>query len=142
MENGIYISTEKEQLNIQKIQQYICNVSYWGRGRTIDEVKTTIENSLCFGMYSSNDDEQLAFARVVTDHLFFGYIMDVIVFEEYQKKGYGKILVEYIMGHEVVSKLKTIALKTKDAQRFYQEFDFKSIGDSKLWMANDKLKLL
>ncbi|MCP4975500.1 MAG: GNAT family N-acetyltransferase [Maribacter sp.] len=141
MENEIYTSTEKEKLDVHKIQEYICNISYWGRGRTIEEVKTTIKNSICFGMYDSNG-EQLAFARVVTDYLFFGYIMDVIVFKEHQGKGYGKALVEFIMKHKVVSKLKTIALKTKDAQSFYQKFAFKAIGDSELWMANDKLILL
>ena len=141
MKQNIYISTKKEKLDVKKIQAYISNVSYWGRGRTIEEVKTTIENSLCFGMYNSKDD-QIAFARVVTDHLFFGYIMDVIVFEGHQSQGHGKHFMDYIMNHKVVSKLKTIALKTKDAQEFYLRFDFKSIGDSELWMANDKLILL
>jgi len=141
VKHNVYISTEKDRLNVKKIQTYISNVSYWGRGRTFEEVQTTIKNSLCFGMYNSKD-EQIAFARVVTDHLFFGYIMDVIVFEGHQGQGYGKHLIQHIMNHEVVSKLKTIALKTKDAQEFYNKFDFKSIGESELWMANDKLKLL
>ncbi|EAR01231.1 GNAT family N-acetyltransferase [Maribacter sp. HTCC2170] len=141
MNRKVYISTEKEKLDTNKIQAYISNISYWGRGRTLEEVETTIKNSICFGMYDSLD-EQIAFARVVTDQLFFGYIMDVIVFEEYQGQGCGKDLVEHIMNHEVVSRLKTIALKTKDAQEFYRKFDFKSIGDSELWMANDKLILL
>jgi len=68
--------------------------------------------------------------------------MDVIVFEEHQGKGYGKMLAEFIMNHSIVSKLKTIALKTKDAQSFYEKFEFKPIGNSDLWMANDKLILL
>lgn len=141
MNQNMYISTKKEKLDVSKIHGYISNVSYWGRGRTLEEVEMTIENSLCFGLYNAKG-EQMAFGRVVTDHLFFGYIMDVIVFEEHQGHGHGKALLEFIMNHEVVSKLKTIALKTKDAQEFYQKFDFKPIGDSELWMANDKLKLL
>ena len=134
------ISTDKTLLNVERIHEYIGTISYWGRGRTIKEVKRTIEHSLCFGMYDS-ENEQIGFARVVTDHLVFGYIMDVIVFDEYQCRGYGKKLVEHIMQNDVIKKLKTIALKTKDAHGLYENFDFKKIGNSDLWMAKDTVKL-
>ena len=141
MKSSSYISTEKELLNVQKIYDYINKVSYWGRGRSLEEVKKTIEHSFCFGIYKRNN-EQIGFARVVTDHVAFGYIMDFIVFDEYQRQGFGKKLIKVIMDHEVVMKLKTVALKTKDAHGLYEKFDFKSIGDSDLWMTNDRLKLL
>ena len=137
----IHISTDKKLLDLSRIHESINTVSYWGRGRTLDEVQKTIENSLCFGMYNESK-EQLGFARVVTDQVAFGYIMDVIIFEPYQRIGFGTKLVDYVMNHEVVKKLKTIALKTKDAHNLYEKHEFKSIGDSDLWMANDRLKLL
>lgn len=141
MTNGFYITTDKEKLNIHRIHDYISNISYWGRGRTIEEVEKTIEHSLCFGLYDTTNG-QMGFARVVTDYLLFGYIMDVIVFEEFQGKGYGKKLLEFIMEHPAVNNLKTVALKTKDAHDMYQKVGFKRIGDSDLWMSIDKLKLL
>ncbi len=137
----VFISTDKSLLDIERIHQYISSVSYWGRGRTLNEVEVTIQNSLCFGMYNDLND-QVGFARVVTDHVAFGYFMDVIVFDSYRGKGYGTKLMEYIMNHETVQNLKTIALKTKDAHELYEKFNFKSIGDSRLWMTNDKLKLI
>lgn len=137
----VFISTDKSLLDIERIHQYISNESYWGRGRTLNEVEVTIQNSLCFGMYNDLND-QVGFARVVTDHVAFGYFMDVIVFDSYRGKGYGTKLMEYIMNHETVQNLKTIALKTKDAHELYEKFNFKSIGDSRLWMTNDKLKLI
>ncbi|MBT8307091.1 MAG: GNAT family N-acetyltransferase [Maribacter sp.] len=137
----VFISTDKSLLDIERIHQYISNVSYWGRGRTLNEVEVTIQNSLCFGMYNDLND-QVGFARVVTDHVAFGYFMDVIVFDSYRGRGYGTKLMEYIMKHDVVQNLKTIALKTKDAHELYEKFNFKSIGDSRLWMTNDKLKLI
>lgn len=137
----IHISTDKKLLDLSRIHEYISTVSYWGRGRSLNEVQKTIENSLCFGMYDGSK-EQLGFARVVTDQVVFGYIMDVIIFEPYQGIGFGTKLVDYVMNHEVVKKLKTIALKTKDAHNLYEKHEFKSIGDSSLWMANDRIKLL
>tara|TARA_R110002051_G_scaffold150662_3_gene223247 strand:+ start:10175 stop:10591 length:417 start_codon:yes stop_codon:yes gene_type:complete len=137
---SFYISTEKNSLDVYKIQQYISNESYWGKGRTIEEVQTTIDHSFCFGIYNSNK-QQMGFARLVTDYILFAYVMDVIIFPEYQGKGYGKELVAYIMAHEIIKKVKTVALKTKDAHELYVKHGFKVVGDSPFWMSIDKIKL-
>ena len=132
-----FISTDKTKLDIEKIHNYISKESYWAMERTMEQTQSTIKNCLCFGMYSKSN-EQLAFVRFVTDHVFFGYIMDFIVFPEHQGQGFGKKFMEFIMKYEVVKNLNTIGLKTKDAQGFYKQFGFEKIGDSELWMANDR----
>lgn len=136
MEQDYFISTDKSLLDSNAIQQFIAN-SYWGNGRSLDEVKTTIENSYCFGIYTS-DKEQIGFARVVTDYIYFGYIMDVIILDKFQGQGYGKILVEHMLNNNTIKNLKTIALKTKDAHLLYEKFGFNKIGDSPLWMSIDR----
>lgn len=135
------ISTDKTKLNLDAIHQYIGSESYWGIGRTKEEVQITIDNSLCFGIYDSND-HQMGFARIVTDHLVFAYLMDVIIFTKYQGKGLGKQLVNYMMNHEVIKKVGTVALKTKDAHALYEKHGFKKVGNSELWMSIDRVKLL
>ncbi len=136
-----FVSTDKDKLDIDKIHDYISSVSYWGRGRSPDDVRTTIENSLCFGMYLQ-EDTQIGFARVVTDYTVFAYLMDFVIFEEHQKKGYGKALVQKMLNHEVLRKVKTIALKTRDAHGLYDAFGFEKIGNSPLWMTKDQVILL
>lgn len=135
------ISTDKTKLNVDAIHQYIDSESYWGKGRTKEEVQITIDNSLCFGLYNTNDN-QIGFARIVTDYLVFAYFMDVIIFTKYQRKGFGKHLVNHIMNHEVVKKVGTVALKTKDAHSLYEKHGFQKVGDSSLWMSIDRVKLL
>lgn len=138
MEN--FISTDRSKLDVELIHQYICNESYWGLGRTLEKVQNTIEHSLCFGIYLQ-DNQQVGFGRIVTDYTFFGNIMDVFVIKEYQGQGFGKKLIDAMMNNEIVKKLNTIALKTKDAHGLYEDYGFKSIGDSALWMVLDKQKL-
>lgn len=140
MSTSYYISTDKKLLNVNFIHNYIGSISYWGKGRSLKEVESTIENSLCFGVYTK-DNIQIGFARVVTDYTFFGYIMDVIMDEKFQGKGIGKQLISFILKHDVIKKLNTLALKTKDAQELYIKYGFKVIGDSPLWMSIDKQKL-
>ena len=136
MEQDYFISTDKELLDTIAIQQFIAN-SYWGNNRTLEEVKKTIENSYCFGIYTI-DKEQIGFARVVTDYIYFGYFMDVIILDKFQGHGYGKILVEFMLADSTIKNLKTLALKTKDAHQLYERYGFNKIGDSPLWMSVDK----
>ena len=79
------ISTDKSKLNVPKIHQKIKG-SYWGGYRTEEMTIATIENSMCFGMYSKTG-EQMGFARVLTDKVVFAYLMDVMIFEPYKGKG-------------------------------------------------------
>jgi len=139
MVKDFFISNDKHLLNVKAIKSFIAD-EYWGDGRSIDDVETTIKNSYCFGIYTLYN-EQIGFARVVTDYIYFGYIMDVIIFEKFQGHGYGKKLMEYMLNDDVIKSLKTIALKTKDAHSLYERFGFQKIGDSPLWMSIDKQKL-
>ena len=66
--------------------------TYWAKGRTIDEVKKTIENCLCFGVYL--EEKQIGFARVCTDYTIFAYLMDVFILPEFRGKGYSKQLMK------------------------------------------------
>jgi len=106
----------------------------------MEQTMMTIKNSFCFGLFTKND-KQIGFGRIVTDYVFFGYFMDVIIDPKYQGKGLGKTLVEVMMNDEIVKGLQTIALKTKDAHGLYEKYGFKKVGDSPLWMSIDRQKL-
>ncbi|MFK7813481.1 MAG: GNAT family N-acetyltransferase [Maribacter sp.] len=140
MGNDFYISTDKSLINIDFVHDYMSNTSYWGKGRTIQQTKKTISNSFCFGMYTKSN-QQIGFARVVTDFVFFGNIMDVIIDPQHQGKGLGKLLVEFMMNNKEIKGLQTITLKTKDAHSLYEKYGFKKVGDSPLYMTLDKQKL-
>ena len=134
----IDISTGKNRLDILKIHQEIKD-SYWGGYRTLEMTQKTIENSMCFGVYSK-EGEQLGFARVLTDKVVFAYLMDVMIFEPYKGKGLGKKLIRHILDHPEIKEVHTVALKTKDAHELYKPFGFDKVGNSDMWMAMDKAK--
>lgn len=140
MKAGLNISTDKSLLDINFIHGYMRQTSYWARDRSKEQTNKTIENSLCFGVYTDSK-EQIGFARVVTDYVFFGNIMDVIIDPDYQGNGLGKTLVEYMLNNDIIKGLQTITLKTKNAHSFYELYGFKKVGDSALYMAMDKQKL-
>ena len=99
---------------------------YWAEGRTIDEVKITIDNSFCFGLFLKN--EQIGFARVMTDGVVFGYLMDVFVLEKYRSNGFSKILLKEIFSHPQLINIPKWLLGTRDAHGLYKQFGFTQLS--------------
>lgn len=118
------ISTDKNKLDLKLIHDFLTNCSYWAQGRSIETVRRSIENSLCFGVYDNND-KQIGFARVLTDCSVFAMIMDVFILDDYRNKGLGKQLMSYIMRHPDLQRLQRIMLATKDAHGLYEKYGFK-----------------
>jgi len=128
---NIIISTENSRLDIDLIHQFLTN-SYWAKGRTKEEVITTIEHCLNFGVYL--DNQQIGFARLLTDYTVFGYLMDVFIIDEHRGKGYAKELVKTIMEHKELQKIKKWMLLTADAHGLYRQFGFDSLEDPTMAM--------
>lgn len=126
MNSTIQISTDKSLLDVNVVYDFLSNQSYWAKGRTMDTIQRSIENSLCFGMYI--DEKQVGFARVVTDYAVFAWIMDVFVDPDFRGKGLGKKLIHAIITHEKLQNLYRWGLTTTDAHGLYQQFGFKPLS--------------
>ncbi|MEO6176498.1 MAG: GNAT family N-acetyltransferase [Flavobacterium circumlabens] len=122
--NQITVSTDKNKLDVPFIQTFLKDI-YWTAARTIKDVQTTIDSSVCFGIYLN--DKQIGFARVITDYVVFGYVMDVFITEEHRGKGYSSVLIEKMMSEPVLKDIKIWRLATTDAHFLYEKFGFKSL---------------
>ncbi len=126
------ISTEKQRLNLDVIHKFLSEDSYWARERSIEQTKTAIENSICFGLYDG--DRQIGFARVVSDRATFAYIGDVFVLSEYRGRGLSKWLMQVIVDHPELQGLRRWVLATKDAHGLYEQFEFAQLRYPERWM--------
>jgi GNAT superfamily N-acetyltransferase len=114
------ISTNKSKLDVNLIYDYLTNQSYWAKGRSLDVVRKTIENSLCFGVYRGG--QQVGFARLVTDYATFAWLCDVFLLPGERGKGLGKWLVSSIIEHPDLHNFRRIMLATSDAHELYQRY--------------------
>ncbi|RKN81004.1 GNAT family N-acetyltransferase [Ulvibacterium marinum] len=133
MEGEFYIATEREKMDTPFIHKYLSENSYWAKGRTMELVLKSMENSLCFGVFNKND-QQVAFARLVTDYVVFAWLMDVFVDSEYASQGIGKMLVRHIVQLPELRNVNGIGLRTNDAHGFYEKFGFEKISEPQTWM--------
>ena len=121
----ITVSTDKNKLDIVFIQEFLKDI-FWKAPRSIEDVKTVIEHSFCFGIYL--DGKQIGFARVITDYVVFAYVMDVFIDEKHRGKGYSSILIERMLNEPKLQEVKLWRLATRDAHFLYKKFGFKNLG--------------
>jgi len=125
MNNEFEISTDKSKLDIKLIHNFLSNEAYWAKGRNMETVRKSIDNSLCFGVY--HGDKQIGFGRVVTDFSVFAWIMDVFILDDYRRNGLGKLLMDTIMNYEQLHSVQHWGLETDDAHGLYEKFGFRLV---------------
>lgn len=139
--DGFYVSFDRNLIDDGFVIREITN-SYWGSWRTPIVVLRSIDRSLCVGLYRrcesipdhedfpAKRDEQVGFARVVTDYCTMAYLCDVVVAKQYRGRGLGRFLVGQTLEHPEL-KERAWLLLTHDAHEFYARFGFRQCGAMK-----------
>ncbi|MES2774333.1 MAG: GNAT family N-acetyltransferase [Bacteroidota bacterium] len=120
--NDYLISTDPALLNQEYIHHYLSTQSYWAENIPQDVVSRSIDGSCCFGMYQN--DQQIGFARVVTDYATFGYLCDVFIDEAFRGRGLSKWMMEVIHNHPQLQGFRNWTLGTRDAHGLYEQFGY------------------
>jgi GNAT superfamily N-acetyltransferase len=129
---GFVISTDQRRLDTSLIYEFLSNSSYWATGRSREVVERSIANSLNFGVFK--DNEQVGFARVVTDYATFAWLADVFIIDAYRSRGLGLWLIEVITSHPSLQGFRRWLLATRDAHELYRRFGFNELKEPNRWM--------
>lgn len=127
------ISTDQKLLQFDRVHKFLSEQAYWCLGIPRETVEKAARGSLCFGLYT-DAGVQIGYARIVTDGATFAWLCDLYVEKQYQGKGFGKQLMEYIMGEPSLKGLRRICLATKDAHSLYKKYGFKVTETPENWM--------
>jgi len=120
--NNFRVTTVQDELDIPLVHRFLSEQSTWARGISLDLVQRSIANSLCFGGFLRN--EQVAFARVISDYTTFANLVDVFVLPEYRGQGFSKALMEAVFTHPQLQGLRRFTLATGDAHGLYAQYGF------------------
>jgi len=126
------ISDDPARLDLGFIHRFLSTESYWAQGRPVEIVQRSVDNSLPFGLFRG--EEQIGFARVVTDYATFAWVADVFVIAEFRGRGLAKWLVEVILSHPQLQGFRRWVLATKDAHELYRRFGFRDLHRPERWM--------
>lgn len=116
-----------DEMNLQDIIR-LLKMTYWADKRSEEQIDQSIHNSDCFGVYIDAEQKLVGFARVISDYATTYYLCDVIIDEEYRRKGLGTALVSYIEQLPQYAGLRGILI-TRDAHALYQRFGYEVLND-------------
>ncbi|MGV3523846.1 MAG: GNAT family N-acetyltransferase [Candidatus Sericytochromatia bacterium] len=130
------ITTAREQIDRHWLLACLRE-TYWAAELTPDELEIRLQHSLCFGLYASSAQamgRQIGFARLVTDFSTFAYPADVILDPAYRGQGHGRWLMECLLAHPELQKLRRWVLRTRDAHAFYAPLGFVPLPDPERYL--------
>ncbi len=126
------ISTDFAQMDLDVIHGFVSQ-SYWAKGIPRDLLARAMRNSLCFGLFDGGNN-QIGFARMITDRATFAYLADVFILESHRGKGLGKRLMQAIVDHPDLQGLRRMMLATRDAHALYALYGFTPIPNPEILM--------
>jgi GNAT superfamily N-acetyltransferase len=120
------ISTEYADIDFDVVHRFLSTQAYWCPGIPREVVERAAANSLCFSALL--DGRQVGYARVLGDRATFAYLADVFVLPEHRGQGISKRLMDTIMAHPELQKLRRFMLATSDAHALYAQYGFEPVA--------------
>ncbi len=120
--NSPTITFDPAQLDRDRVYGWLSREAYWSIGMGRGVFERAIDNSLVASALVG--DEQVAFARVVTDRATFAWLCDVYVAQPWRGQGTATRLIGAIVAHPELQGLRRWALRTRDAHDLYRRFGF------------------
>lgn len=119
---GYELDDDRGRVDVDAVHRYLSEEAYWVRGRDRDTIERLVrESTRVLGVYRG--DEQVGFARVISDDASMAWLGDVFVIEGHRGLGLGVELVREAVEHPAHRDL-TWFLNTRDAHGLYSRFGF------------------
>ncbi len=115
-------TSNKMLLKPEQVHLWLSTRSHWAIGIKLETVMTAFDHSYCVGIL--HGDQQIGYARLITDYATFGYLADVFILEEYRGLGLSKKMLTLLFDLDWVKSLRRIMLATKDAHTLYAPLGF------------------
>ena len=130
--HGYVLTREPARVDIDQVHAWLSQESYWARGRERAVVERSVAGSRPYSVYAQ--EQQTAFARVVTDGVSFAWICDVFVDEHHRGRGLGTWLVDSIVEDLALDGVQRFLLATRDAHEVYRRCGFAAVEGTDRWM--------
>ena len=79
-----------------KLQQFLDRNAFWAKDRKTNDLKKCLANSdVIISIWSGN--EPVGFGRALSDGIYRGVLWDVVIDQNHQGKGYGKMIVKNLL---------------------------------------------
>jgi GNAT superfamily N-acetyltransferase len=119
------IVTDLERIDLETIVGWLIQ-TYWAKDRSREQIRDSWHASgVVACLY--HESQPIGCARAVTDFVTLAYLADVLVLPEWRGQGLGRWLVETVVDHSGLARVKWM-LHTRDAHELYRKLGFAEPG--------------
>ena len=116
---------------LNKLQTLLDNNAFWAKNRTINDLKKCLAKSdVVISIWVGN--EIVGFGRALTDGIYRGVLWDIVIDQNHQGKGFGKLIVNNLLSSKEIKNTKKVYLMTTNKKLFYSQMDFKEVTSQNL----------
>ena len=109
-----------------KLQHFLNRNTFWAKNRRIKDLKKCLAKSdVIVSIWL--DNEIVGFGRALSDEVYRGVLWDVVIDQNHQGNGYGKIIVNALLDSKKIKNVKKIYLMTTNKKLFYSQLEFKEV---------------
>ena len=109
---------------LKKLQFLFNQNTLWAQDRTIKQIKQMLENSnVIITVWKNNN--LVGFGRATTDQVYRAVLWDIVVSQDLQRVGLGKIIVEELLKDKKINSTERVYLMTTNSEEFYKQLGFK-----------------
>jgi len=120
-----------------KLQNLLNHNAQWAQNRSIPELRNCLSKSdVIISLWI--DNKIVGFGRALSDGIFRSVLWDIVIDQNYQGKGYGKVIVNSLLESKIIKNTKKIYLMTTNKKDFYAQLDFEEVNSQKLLMKINK----
>ena len=109
-----------------KLQKFLHRNAFWAKDRKINDLRKCLANSdVIISIWSNN--EPVGFGRALSDGIYRGVLWDIVIDQNHQGKGYGKMIIKNLLESKKIKNTKKIYLMTTNKKLFYSQVEFKEV---------------
>ena len=116
----------KPNKGLLKLQHFFNQNAFWAKGRTINDLKKCLANSdVIISIW--HDNQIVGFGRALSDGVYRGVLWDIVIDQDHQGNGYGKLILRNLLKSKKLKNTQKIYLMTTNKKLFYCQEDFKEV---------------
>ena len=114
-----------------KLQRLLNQHAFWAQGRSIAELRRMLRGSAgVVGLWQGK--RLVGFGRASSDGIYRAVLWDLVIPEDLQGKGLGRLLVEALMTSPELRDVERVYLMTTNSSGFYKQLGFLEVEGQRL----------
>ena len=122
---------------LYKLKVLLDRNTSWAKNRTIKDLKNCLANSdVIVSIWLNN--KILGFGRALSDGTYRSVLWDIVIDQNHQGKGYGKLIVNSLLESKKIKQSEKVYLMTSNQKDFYCQIGFKEVLSQNLLITRYK----